>query len=51
MKKKDKINDTVLKIMERIARNEVEKNCYDWPPVCAGFFHQPKRPKNEKRNQ
>ena len=48
MKKTEKINDTVLKAVERIARNEVEKNCFDWPPDCAGFFHQPKRPKNVK---
>lgn len=49
MKKTEKINNTILKAVERIARNEVEKNCYDWPPVCMGFFHQPKRPKNVKK--
>ena len=41
MKKTEKINDTVLK--------PVEKNFFDWPPDCAGFFHQPKRPKNVKK--
>lgn len=49
MKKTEKINDTVLKAVEKIARYEVEKNYFDWPPDCAGFFHQPKRPKNVKK--
>lgn len=49
MKKTEKINDTVLKAVERVARNEVQKNCYKWPPDCMGFFHQPKRPKNVKK--
>ena len=49
MKKTEKINNVILKAVERIARNEVEKNCYNWPPDCAGFFHQPKRPKNVKK--
>lgn len=49
MKKTEKINDTILKAVERIARNEVEKNFYEWPPDCAGIFHQPKRPKNVKQ--
>lgn len=48
MKKTEKINNTVLKVVERIARNEVKKNCFDWPPICAGIFHQPKKPKNVK---
>ena len=49
MKKTEKINDTVLKAVEKIARHEVEKNYFDWPPDCMGFFHQPKRPKNVKK--
>lgn len=49
MKKKGNVNDAILKAVEKIARNEVEKNYFDWPPICAGFFHQPKRPKNVKR--
>ncbi len=49
MKKTKKINDTVLKAVEKIARHEVEKNYFDWPPNCMGFFHQPKRPKNVKK--
>ena len=36
MKKTEKINDTVLKAVEKIARHEVEKNYFDWPPDCAG---------------
>lgn len=49
MKKTKKINDTILRAVERVARNEVEKNIYNWPPDCAGIFHQPKRPKNVKK--
>jgi cyclic lactone autoinducer peptide len=49
MKKKGNVNDAILKAVERIARNEVEKNCFDWPPDCMGIFHQPKRPKNVKK--
>ncbi len=44
--KTEKINNTVLKAVEKIAWHEVEKNYFDWPPDCMGFFHQPKRPKN-----
>ena len=52
MKKTEKINDTVLKAVEKIARHEVEKNYFDWPPDCMGFFHQPKKTKEcEKRKQ
>lgn len=49
MKKTEKIYDIVLKAVERIARKEVQKNCYNWPPDCMGFFYQPKRPKNVKK--
>ncbi len=48
MKKQKKIANMVLRVIEKIAQNEVEKVCYDWPPVCMGIFHQPKRPKNVK---
>lgn len=49
MKKRAKVGNKVLRAVEKLARNEVEKICYDWPPVCMGIFHQPKRPKNVKR--
>lgn len=39
-----------LKLAERIARLKVEGDSYRWPPICAGFLHQPKRPKAVKKN-
>ncbi|MBQ6886757.1 MAG: cyclic lactone autoinducer peptide [Lachnospiraceae bacterium] len=49
MKKQENVGSKVLRVVEKIVRNEVEKNCFDWPPVCMGIFHQPKRPKNVKK--
>ncbi|HHV09735.1 MAG TPA: cyclic lactone autoinducer peptide [Clostridiales bacterium] len=48
MKTNEKIGKQVLKLVEKVARNEVEKNAYSWPPVCIGIYHQPKRPGNKK---
>ena len=45
--KKEKIGKQVLKLVEKVARTEVERNIYDWPPICIGIYHQPKRPKNK----
>lgn len=47
MKKIKKASNMVLKIVERIARNEVEKARDGYPPVCLGIGHQPKRPKKK----
>lgn len=45
---KNDSRERVLKIVGRIAvkgvQRDVGKNRYWWPPVCAGFLHQPKRP-------
>ncbi len=43
--KKEKVSKLVLKLVERVVRNEVEINVYEWPPKCIGIYHQPKRPK------
>lgn len=48
MNEKEKINKKALKVVERIARNEVEKVRCGWPPVCSGILHQPKRPKQKE---
>lgn len=48
MKKNRKIRKTALKVVERIVRNEVKRDEWGDPPICSGFFHQPKRPKREK---
>jgi len=38
-----KINKKVLKVVERVIRNEIKRASGD-PPFCLGIFHQPKRP-------
>lgn len=43
MKKLD-IKKSTLKVLANMTECEVEKNTSKWPPVCSGFFHQPKRP-------
>ena len=35
---------TVLVMIEKVTRQEVEKNASKWPPLCNGIYHQPKRP-------
>lgn len=48
MKRKEKISIKALRVVERVARNEVEKVRYGWPPICVGIGHQPKRPKRKE---
>lgn len=43
-----KISKNVLKAIECVTRNEVEKSRYPWPPLCSGLLHQPKRPEKKK---
>ncbi len=45
MKKTEKITNKVLKVVERIARNEVEKIVLGRTAECSAIYHQPKRPK------
>ena len=45
MKKAEKITIKVLKVVERIARNEVEKTVLGRTAECSGIYPQPKRPK------
>lgn len=45
MRKAEKISSKVLKVVEKIARNEVEKNVLGGAPACAAIYHQPKKPK------
>jgi hypothetical protein len=47
MKNNAKKDNRVLRVVERIARNEVEKVRCGWPPICLGIGHQPKRPKRK----
>ena len=39
----------VLKVVERIARNEVEKTVLGRTAECSAIYHQPKRPKKSSR--
>lgn len=44
------VNRKVLKLVERLMRNEVSQSVEKFPPPCLGIFHQPKRPINPKNN-
>lgn len=48
MKRAEKLTDKVLKVVERAARNEVEKNVLGGAPKCSAIYHQPKRPKKKE---
>ena len=48
MKKAEKITIKVLKVVERIARNEVEKTVLGRTAECSAIYHQPKRPKKRE---
>lgn len=41
--KQTEVKKSLLGIMERTVRTEVERN-NSGRPFCIGFFHQPKRP-------
>ena len=34
----------MLKLAGKLAKAEAVKTNSSWPPACAGFLHQPKRP-------
>lgn len=44
MREGRKVNTKLLHVVERVARTKVA-NGLPWPPLCAGIYHQPKRPK------
>lgn len=43
------VNKKVLKVVERLMRNEATQSAGKFPPPCLGIFHQPKRPTNQKK--
>ena len=47
MKKSRNIKNVALKVVEKIARNEVKRDVVG-PPYCIGIGHQPKRPKRKE---
>lgn len=49
MKGTGKLKSKALGAVEKIARREVEKNAFGWPPECMGIFHQPKRPSQQNK--
>lgn len=49
MKVSANFRNKAIKAVEKIARNEVEKYAWGWPPVCAGIYHQPKRPSQQSK--
>lgn len=48
MRNAEKLTDTILKAVEKVARNEVEKNVLGGAPKCSAIYHQPKRPKKTR---
>ena len=40
---------TILNVIEKAARIKMEQDLHHRAPVCAGIFHQPKRPVTKKR--
>lgn len=48
MKHVEKWTDKVLKVVEKAARNEVERNVLGGAPKCSAIYHQPKRPKRKE---
>lgn len=48
MKKSEKVTNKVLRVVERIVRNEVEKTVLGRTAECSAIYHQPKRPKKRE---
>gem|GEM_PF-3454111 len=43
-----KLSMTVLRLVAHVTKFEVERNMFERPPICAGIYHQPKRPETKK---
>lgn len=43
------VNKEVLKVIERLMRNEAVQSISKYPPICLGILHQPKRPVSPKK--
>lgn len=44
MKKENKKDSRILKLAGKAVTMEAKRVNSDWPPICIGFLHQPKRP-------
>ena len=42
-------NKEVLKVIERLMRNEAVQSIRKYPPICLVILHQPKRPVSPKK--
>ena len=43
------VNKKVLKVVERLMRDEAVQSASKYPPICLGILHQPKRPLSPKK--
>ena len=43
------VNKKVLKVVERLMRNEATQSAGKFPPICLGILHQPKCPVGPKK--
>ena len=43
------VNKKVLKVVERLMRDEAVQSASKYPPICLGILHQPKRPVSPKK--
>ncbi|MGN1331525.1 MAG: cyclic lactone autoinducer peptide [Lachnospiraceae bacterium] len=41
----------VLKAVKATTEGGVKRTAYGWPPPCAGFLHQSKRPQRMKKDK
>ncbi len=38
------IKKAALKTLAKVVKQENDSSVYEWPPICIGIFHQPRRP-------
>ena len=43
MKKDIRKDSRILRLAGKVVKMETKRVHSDWPPICAGFLHQPKR--------
>lgn len=47
MKKDNRKESCIIKVAGKLVKMEAKHVDSGWPPICAGFLHQPKRPVKE----
>jgi len=48
MKDVEKVTDRVLRVVEKMARSEVQRTMFGRISECSAIWHQPKRPKRKE---